>query len=266
VSRRRVFLLVAAGLLLLAVIDFWQRIYVPSATRARGEGSFQPAAVPAPLSAARIQKDLVSWLPTLRPVAGGGGTGTGAESDVSLTLLAVFVERDASFAVVRAASTAGGGTRIQSVAPGDRLYGLTVVRVEPQSVVLQGAGGEQELAIFKPDSAAVAASGADASGLPVAAPVLTVPPGGAAGMQSPPAIGQPPPIVAAQAEQAAPSQPSPGGATQQKNAEKSVEWKDGKPAQLPASMRGLKFVEAPAVPPGPKAGTTSSEPPRPQKP
>lgn len=241
------FLLIAAGLLLLAAIDFWQRIYVPSATRARGAGSFQPAAVPAPLSAARIQTDLVSWLPTLRPVAGGAGAGAGAESDWSLALLAVFVERDASFAVVRATSTAGGGTRIQSVAPGDKLYGLTVVRVEPQSVVLQGAGGEQELAIFTPDTAAVAASGE-----------------GAAEMQTPP------PIAAAQVEPAAsmqpapavPAQPAPGGATQQK----SVEWKAGKPVQLPESMRGLKIVEAPSVTVDPKAGTTSSEPPRPQKP
>jgi hypothetical protein len=238
VSRRRIFLLVGAGLLLLAVIDFWQRIYVPSATRARGEGSFQPAAVPAPLSAARIQKDLVSWLPTLQPVSGGGDTG--AESDVSLTLLAVFVERDASFAVVRAASTAGGGTRIQSVAPGDKFYGLTVIRVEPRSVVLQGASGEQELAIFTPDTVAVAASGEGAAGLSAPAPAST----------------------AARAAPATPVQPAPGGATQQK----SVEWKDGKPAQLPESMRGLKFVEAPATPLDPKAGPTSSEPPQPQKP
>ena len=238
-SRRRILLLVAAGMLLLAAIDFWQRIYVPSETRARGEGSFQPAAVPPPLSAARIQKDLVSWLPTLRPVAGGGGTG--AESDWTLTLLAVFVERDGSFAVVRATPGAGGGARIQSVTVGDKLYGLTVIRVEPQSVVLQGAGGEQELAIFTPDTAVVAASGAAESGLPLPAPALTAPSSSAAGMQAPPARA---------------------GAAQ----EKSVEWKAGKPAQLPESMRGLKFVEAPAPPPDPKAGTTSSERPQPQKP
>ena len=130
------------------MIDFWQRIYVPSETRARGEGSFQPAAVPPPLSAARIQKDMASWLPTLRPVAGGGGPG--AESGWSLTLLAVFVERDGSFAVLRATPGAGGGARIQSVTVGDKLYGLTVIRVEPQSVVLQGPVASRSFRFSRP--------------------------------------------------------------------------------------------------------------------
>jgi hypothetical protein len=176
-------------------------------------------------------------------------------------LLAVFVERDGSFAVIRATPGAGGGARIQSVTVGDKLYGLTVTRVEPQSVVLQGAGGEQALAIFTPDTAVVAASGAAEPGLPLPAPALTAASSSAAGMQAPPAVGQPP-IAAGRAEPAAPAQPAPGGAAQ----EKSVEWKAGKPVQLPESMRGLKFVEAPATPLDPKAGPTSSEPPRPQKP
>lgn len=262
-SRRRILLLVAAGLLLLAVIDFWQRIYVPSETRARGEGSFQPAAVPPPLSAARIQKDLASWLPTLRPVAGGGGPG--AESGWSLTLLAVFVERDGSFAVLRATPGAGGGARIQSVTVGDKLYGLTVIRVEPQSVVLQGPGGEQELSIFTPDNAVVTASGAAEQGLPLPAPALTASPGGAAEMRTPPAIGQKPTIGDAAAGPtglARAATPAPGGATQAQ----TVEWKDGKPTQLPESMRGLKIIESPGPPRDPKTGTTSSKPPQSKKP
>jgi hypothetical protein len=45
-----------------------------------------------------------------------------------------------------------------------------------------------------------------------------------------------------------------------------VEWKDGKPAQLPDSMRGLKIVESPGLSLDPKSGKTSSEPPQSRKP
>ena len=59
VTRKRLLALVAAVLLLVAAIDFRQRIYVPREYKARGEGSMVPAAVPVPRPAAQIQKDLV---------------------------------------------------------------------------------------------------------------------------------------------------------------------------------------------------------------
>ena len=159
-TRKQLLGLVAAVLLLVAAVDFRQRIYVPREHKARGEGSMVPAAVPAPRTAAQIRTNLSAWLPQLRPVAASGGNA--AQTDWALTLLAVFSDRDNSFAVVRATSAAGGGAKVQSVAMGDSLYGLTVSRIEPLKLVLTGERGEQELQLFKPSAASAVGSGPSA--------------------------------------------------------------------------------------------------------
>jgi len=237
VTRKRLLALVAAVLLLVAAIDFQQRVYVPREYKARGEGSMVPAVVVAPRPAAQIQKDLSSWLPRLRPVAASAGTAE--ETDWALTLLAVFTDRDNSFAVVRATSAAGGAAKIQSVAMGDTVYGLTVSRIEPLRLVLQGERGEQELRLFKPSAASAVGSGPSAqmAALPPA-PATTAP------SQAATPSAQAPAQTRAQAQ-------APGAVTPSKGDAKSAAsggWKPGAPVELPASMRGLEIVEAPAIP------------------
>ena len=224
-TRKRLLALVAAVLLLVAAIDFRQRVYVPREYKARGEGSMVPAAVPVPRPATQIQKDLSTWLPQLRPVAAGTGTGAAAQTDWALTLLAVFSDRDNSFAVVRATSASGGAAKIQRVAMGETVYGLTVSRIEPLKLVLTGERGEQELQLFKPTAAAAVGSGPAASSQ----------------------AGPPPGLAQAQAQAQA---QAPGPVTLPQGNTKAAAsqgWKPGAPAQLPASMQGLEVASAPAT-------------------
>jgi len=221
--------LVAVVLLLVAAVDFRQRVYVPREHKARGEGSMVPAAVPAPQTADQIRTNLSAWLPQLRPVAAGGGSA--AQTDWALTLLAVFSDRDNSFAVVRATSAAGGGAKVQSVAMGDSLYGLTVSRIEPLKLVLTGERGEQELQLFKPSAASAVGSGPSAKSSAL------------------------PPAQATAAGSNIPSQADAKAAANQG-------WKPGAPVELPASMRGLKVVEAPSTttPPQVRKGRKVKQP------
>lgn len=234
-SRRRLVALIAAGALLMAATDFSHRIYVPSETRARGEDSFQPAVVPTPLTAAQIQRDLVSWLPGLRPVA--GSPGSDADGEVAMDLLAVFVERDGAFAVVRAIPTAGGEATVRSVTQGDQLYGFTVTRIEPLKLVLTSERGDQELHLFKPAPLTATAAAAAIPRASVAVPSAASP-GTTAPEPAPPATA--------------------GAAGNAGNAG----WRPGAPIELPESMRGLKVVE---VPP-PSAGAAPKATPRPAQP
>ena len=217
--------LVAVVLLLVAAVDFRQRIHVPREHKARGEGSMVPAAVPAPQTAEQIRTNLSAWLPQLRPVAASGGSAV--QTDWALTLLAVFSDRDNSFAVVRATSAAGGAGKVQSVAMGDSLYGHTVSRIEPLKLVLTGERGEQELQLFKPSAASAVGSGpsAQSSALPPASAAV---------------------------------------ATSQADAKTAANqgWKPGAPVELPASMRGLKVVEAPSTttPPQVRKGRKVKQP------
>ena len=230
-TRKRLLALVAAVLLLVAAIDFRQRVYVPREYKARGEGSMVPAAVPVPRPAAQIQTDLSAWLPQLRPVAAGTGTGAAAQTDWALTLLAVFSDRDNSFAVVRATSASGGAAKIQSVAMGDTVYGLTVSRIEPLKLVLTGERGEQELQLFKPSAVAAVGSGpsAQSSALPPASGTASTTQGG-----SQPAQGRR--LLCPRCRPRATRRPrqARGGSP-------------GAPVQLPASMQGLEVANAPAT-------------------
>jgi hypothetical protein len=228
--------LAAIVLLLVAAVDFRQRVYVPREYKARGEGSMVPAVLAAQRTAAQIQKDLSAWLPRLRPVAASAGTA--AETDWALTLLAVFSERDDSFAVVRATSAAGGGVRVQSVAIGDTLFGFTVSRIEPLKLVLTGEGGEQVLQLFKSSTASAVGSGPSAQ-------AAVLPPAQAAA--APSRAESLPPQVQVQA-QASASAPGPVSSRADAKTVASQGWKPGAPVELPESMRGLEIVEAPAIP------------------
>jgi hypothetical protein len=245
VTRKRTLALVAVILLLVAAVDFRQRIYVPREYKARGEGSLVPAVVAEPRTAAQIQTDLAAWLPQMRPVAASAGPEAG--SQWALTLLAVFVDRNDSFAVVRATPASGGAAKIQSVATGDSVYGLTVSRIEPLKLVLTGEGGEQQLQLFKPATAAAVGSGpsAQSSSLPSASATTATSQTGFPQTSAPAKAPGP----------AAPSQTDAKPAASQAS-------KPGAPAQLPASMQGLKVVDEPSTinPPEIRKGRKAKRP------
>lgn len=228
-TRMRVLLVVA--LALVALVDFTRRIHVPRDVRPRDADSFVPAAVAPPVSAARVSKDLVAWLPGLQPVAEGAGEA--AATDWALTLLAVFSEQGRAFAVIRATPSAGGTAKVQRIAIGDDLYGYKVAQIDPQRVRLEGQGGPQELQIFKPAKSAVTGSGA-----PPAASAAVVAPSQAPGVAG----------AAAAAPTASPAAAPAAGPKQTQ----ATELQPGQAFELPASMRGLKVVDAPIPPPPPQ--------------
>ncbi|MCM2311512.1 MAG: hypothetical protein NDI84_08915 [Steroidobacteraceae bacterium] len=147
-NRRRVLGYAAALVLVLAALDFRQRIHVPREPTARDAASLVPAAVPPAVPADRIRQDLATWLPGLRPVAGSAAALV--DTGWSLALLGVFEERDGGFAVIRATPAAAGGKpQVQRVVEGDEVYGLRVARIESKRVVLQSGDAEQTLELFK---------------------------------------------------------------------------------------------------------------------
>ena len=251
----RVRWLLVVALALLMLVDFTRRIYVPRDMQPRGADSFVPAEVASPVTAAQVTRDLGGWLPGLRPVAEGAGDA--ASTDWSLTLLAVFSERGAPFAVIRATPAAGGTARVQRIAAGDEVYGLKVTQIQPQLVRLEGQGGVQELQIFKPAGSSVKGSGAA-----VAPKVAST----AAASEAPAAAAAAAPAAAPAAS--VPSAPMAVPDTGPKQVQ-ATELQPGQAFELPASMRGLKVVEAQVPPPKPDAGGKSAprqSAPAPQKP
>jgi hypothetical protein len=203
------------------------------------------------VSAATVTSDLGTWLPGLRPVA--EGSGAAAPTDWSLTLLAVFNERGAPFAVIRATPAAGGTAKVQRIVEGDEAYGFKVLQIQPQLVRLEGQGGKQDLQIFKPAGSSVKGSGA------AAAPTVAGASPNTAAKAAAPAAAQAATAPAARA--AAPD-------TEPKQV-KPTELQPGQAFELPASMRGMKVVEAQVPPPKPDAGGKSAprqSAPVPQKP
>jgi len=255
VNSTRVRWLLVVAVVLLALVDFTRRIYVPRDLQPRGADSFVPVDVSPPVSAATVTRDLGTWLPGLRPVA--EGSGAAAPTDWSLTLLAVFSERGAPFAVIRATPAAGGTAKVQRIVEGDEAYGFKVLQIQPQLVRLEGQGGKQELQIFRPAGSSVKGSGS------ATAPLVagTSPTPAAQAVASSPAF-------AAEPAAKAPSAPAAAPDTEPKQV-KATELQPGQAFELPASMRGMKVVEAQVPPPKPDAGGKSAprqSAPAPQKP
>jgi len=252
VNSTRVRWLLVVAVVLLALVDFTRRIYVPRDVQPRGADSFVPADVSPPVSAAAVTRDLGTWLPGLRPVA--EGSGAAAPTDWSLTLLAVFSERGTPFAVIRATPAAGGTAKVQRIVEGDEVYGFKVAQIQPQRVRLEGQHGAQDLQIFKPAGSSVRGIGAAAA--PSAA---RTPPASAA--QAAPSSAAEPAARAPSARAAAPD-------TEPKQVT-ATELQPGQAFELPESMRGMKVVEAQVPPPKPDAGGKSAprqSAPPPQKP
>lgn len=231
----RVSALIVVGLVLLAAVDFWQRIYVPSDVAVRSADSLQPATVPTPRSAGAVNADLTTWLPSLQPLA--VVEDTGAPTDWTLTLLAVFADRADPFGVVRATPAAGGAARVQRAAPGDELFGYRVAGVEQHRLSLEGPQGPVSLEVFRPSARsmrAAAGPGPTATQSAVSprdsneiAPAGSMPQAPTANASGTPAARQPPVPEAGAA---------PGGAG---------EYAKENVFELPASMRDLPVVEAP---------------------
>ena len=256
-SAGRLRVLLAVVLLLVALVDFTRRIHVPRDVQPRDADSFMPVDLAPPVTAAAVASDLATWLPGLAPVVAGAGPA--ADTEWALTLLAVFVERGSPFAVVRATPAAGGAARVQRIAEGDAVFGYRVARIEPQRVQLEGPDGPQDLLIFEPAQPVVwgsgappaAGSGAIASpGVPDAAAAAGSPAGAAGPARTQAAPGPAPAAAGPKQVQAAELQP-------------------GQAFELPASMRGLKVVDAPVPPPKSDPGREAARPqpaPPPQKP
>ena len=248
----RVRWLLVVAVVLLALVDFTRRIYVPRDVQPRGADSFVPADVSPPVSAAAVTKDLGTWLPGLRPVA--EGSGAAAPTDWSLTLLAVFSERGTPFAVIRATPAAGGTAKVQRIVEGDEVYGFKVAQIQPQRVRLEGQHGAQDLQIFKPAGSSVRGIGA------AAAP--------SAARTPPTSAAQAAPSSAAEPAARVPSAPAAAPGTEPKQV-KATELQPGQAFELPESLRGMKVVEAQVPPPKPDAGGKSAprqSAPAPQKP
>lgn len=225
--------LIVGGLLLLAAVDFWQRIYVPSDVTVRSADSLQPASVPSPRSAGVVNGDLAAWLPGLQPLA--VAEETGAPSDWSLTLLAVFTDRADPFGVVRAVPAGGGTGKVQRAAPGDQLFGYRVLGIEQHSLSLEGPQGRVSLEVFRPSAKSLRA--AAGPGTPVTqsaiSPVVANESAPAGSMSQAGTAGGAPPVR----QQSAPAPaPATGGAG---------EYTKENVFELPESMRGLPVVEAP---------------------
>jgi len=252
VNSTRVRWLLVVAVVLLALVDFTRRIYVPRDVQPRGADSFVPADVSPPVSAATVTKDLGTWLPGLRPVA--EGSGAAAPTDWSLTLLAVFSERGTPFAVIRATPAAGGTAKVQRIVEGDEVYGFKVAQIQPQRVRLEGQHGAQDLQIFKPAGSSVRGIGA------AAAP--------SAARTPPTSAAQAAPSSAAEPAARVPSAPAAAPGTEPKQVQ-ATELQPGQAFELPESLRGMKVVEAQVPPPKPDAGGKSAprqSAPAPQKP
>lgn len=261
-TRRNVTTLAVAALVLVAAVDFWQRIFVPRQLETRPASSFVPAQVPPPVTSSTIRKDLSTWLPKLQLIAEGSPSGA-AETGSALTLLAVFEDPQGRFAVIRATPTTGGSGQVLRVVEGDELGGFKVAHIEMLRVVLTGPGGEQALALFEPTAEPVVGAGTvpvPSAAMPVAAAGPT-PPAPAAPQAASQASSQAAPQAAPPPPRTAPAGPAPTGA----KSVSSQEVKPGQAFELPASMRGMKVIEAPSdavvVKPGPPAAA-----PPPQKP
>jgi hypothetical protein len=256
----RVRWLVAIAAVLLMVLDFSQRVHVPRNIEARDADSFAPADVASPVAVTEVSKDLADWFPGLQPLATGSGKDGEEQTDWVLTLLAVFSDRQASFAVVRATPSNGGASKLERVAEGDELYGLRVTRIQPLQVRLEGDKGVQDLQVFRPSGAAGtgtgAAGGADQSpGLPAAqgpAPAMTIAAPAARAAAAPVAQQQP---LSTTASPAGPQEVA------------AQELQPGDAFELPPSMRGMKVFEPPILPQKPAApgNPSGTKPPPPAK-
>lgn len=221
--------LLALGLLVVAAADFVIRVHVPRGATSRDAESFAPVAIAAAPSAKAIAGELASWLPRLRPVEAPSG----AESpeDWTLTLLAVFDDRAARFAVVRAQSPVSGQQKSMRVAEGEELLGFRVVDIGQTSVTLEGKSGQSVLALFKPGEsslggAAPLPAAGDTHALP-GSPAAQVPPPGSAGVAK-----------------STPASARPAAAAAGPEVVESREIKPGESVALPESMKGMKVEEA----------------------
>lgn len=238
-TRRQARLAFGAIVVLLAALDFAQRIYVPREDHTRDASSFVPAQVPAQAGVVEIQKELAGWLPGLKPVA--VETETPADGSWALALLGVFESRDGGFAVVRATPRAGGSPRVEQLVVGQEVFGLKVVSIEPRRVVLAGEGGEQSLELFSAKAGQAVGFGTARTG--AAVPAAAAP-------------GGPQPQRAATAK----------AATSQDGDSKSVTAKElqaGESIPLPGNM---PVVEAQYKPPAAGAKQKRRPPPPPADP
>jgi hypothetical protein len=156
VTVRRQVLTLACLLLLLGAWDFARRVYVGRDASLRAFDAPQVLPLPEQLGLPAIQADMAHWFPD-SDVAGPNGV-SGKES-LHLSLLGVFTRRGSTIAVLEATSAQGAHLETIGAVEGDVVHGLTVKKIEPHNVTLEGDDGILQLPLFRIDAPDATAGG-----------------------------------------------------------------------------------------------------------
>ena len=153
-------MLVAIVLLLIAVADFVQRIYVPRSAASR-EAQIEAVPLPGePMPLASAQERLQSWFPVGAPTSDSETMVANASDDAAVALpdrvdiagwrfiLRGVFDAGPEFAVLDVMSTSGGETEQHRLLAGDEIKGVSVERISGRSVYLSDGEIIKRLALF----------------------------------------------------------------------------------------------------------------------
>ena len=153
-------LLVAVVLLLIAAVDFVQRIHVPRSAASR-ETQIEAVPLPGePMSLASAQERLQSWFPAEAPTSDSEAMATTESDDAAAALpdrvdlagwrfiLRGVFDAGPEFAVLDVMSTSGGETEQHRLLAGDEIKGVSVERISGRSVYLSDGDTIKRLALF----------------------------------------------------------------------------------------------------------------------
>ena len=153
-------MLVAVVLLLIAVADFVQRIYVPRSAASR-EAQIEAVPLPGePMPLASAKERLQSWFPVEAPTSDSETMVANASDDAAAALpdrvdiagwrfiLRGVFDAGPEFAVLDVMSTSGGETEQHRLLAGDEIKGVSVERISGRSVYLSDGEIIKRLALF----------------------------------------------------------------------------------------------------------------------
>jgi hypothetical protein len=153
---RRQVVALACLLLLLGAWDFARRVHVGRDASLRAFDAPRLVPLPEQVGLPAIQADMARWFPG-SDVAGPNGV-VGNES-LHLALLGVFTRRGSTIAVLEALSATGAHLETIGAVEGDVVHGLTVKKIEPHNVTLEGEAGILQLPLFEIDAPDATAGG-----------------------------------------------------------------------------------------------------------
>ena len=145
---RRQVVTLACLLLLLGTWDFARRVHVGRDASLRTFAAPQVVPLPEQRGLPAIQADMTRWFPG----SGSGRTGVPGNESLHLSLLGVFTRLGSTIAVLEASSAQGTPLETIGAAEGDVVHGLTVKKIEPHNVTLEGEDGILQLPLFGTDA------------------------------------------------------------------------------------------------------------------